>query len=200
MKEDIIIKQGSVVLPSKFGKFDLTAYAADANEQMPHLVLKSDNIDLDDIVNVRLHSECITGDLFGSLRCDCGDQLSKALNYITKNGGVLIYLRQEGRGIGIINKIKAYVEQDKGCNTAEANQKLGFGIDERRYGDAIQILLDLGIKKINLLTNNPEKIKAFEGSGIIVESRTRHEISPNKVNESYLKTKKDIFGHLLESI
>lgn len=199
MKKNRIENQSSVVLPSKFGEFQLTAYSVEEDKQMPHLVLKSKNLDTSDIV-VRIHSECITGDLFGSLRCDCGDQLTKALKYITQNGGVLIYLRQEGRGIGIINKIKAYVEQDKGYDTAEANQRLGFHIDERKYGDAIQILRDLGIQEINLLTNNPEKINAFEGSGINVISRTRHEISPNKVNEFYLKTKKDIFGHLLESI
>jgi len=197
---DILKKQSSVTLPSKFGEFELIAYSQNEDEPMPHLVLVSENLDVSDIVNVRIHSECITGDLFGSLRCDCGDQLAKALQYITQHGGVLIYLRQEGRGIGIINKIKAYVEQDKGYDTAEANVRLGFGKDDRKYGDAMQILRDLGINKINLLTNNPDKVSAFDGSGIEVVSRMRHEILPNEVNESYLKTKKDVFGHLLESI
>jgi len=194
--------QSKVSLPTTAGKFELAAYSTEKDDKMPHLALISQktNSTSEEVVNVRIHSECITGDLFGSLRCDCGDQLDKSLNYINRNGGILIYLRQEGRGIGIINKIKAYVEQDKGFDTAEANKRLGFGFDDRKYEDAIEMLVDLGVTKINLLTNNPSKIEAFENGRVELVSRTPLEISPNDENIKYLKTKKDFFGHLLKSV
>ncbi len=195
-----IREHGKVSLPSKYGDFELSAYSANSEDPMPHLVLKSRTINRDEAVNVRIHSECITGDLFGSLRCECGDQLAMAMKYIKKNGGIVIYLRQEGRGIGIINKIKAYVEQDKGYDTAQANLRLGFHEDGRKYDVAIQILKHLQIEKINLLTNNPDKLRAFNNTGITVEKRVPIEITPNDINGDYLKTKKDVFGHLLEAV
>lgn len=196
----MIKRQASVSLRTSYGLFDLTAFSEDANDPMPHLVISSNNIDKMVIPNVRIHSECITGDLFKSRRCECGQQLEFALKYVARKGGILIYLRQEGRGIGIINKIKAYVEQDHGYDTAEANKRLGFGYDDRKYTDAITILNDMKVEKINLLTNNPEKVNAFENEKIEVEKRIPIEIAPNKTNESYLKTKKEFFGHFLEMI
>lgn len=194
-----LVEQASVSLGTSHGEFKLSAFARNKDEVMPHLALASNEI-TNSIPNVRIHSECITGDLFGSCRCDCGAQLQKSLEYISKNGGVLIYLRQEGRGIGIINKIKAYNEQDKGCDTAEANKKLGFDYDARSYEDAVSILKQLDIHKINLLTNNPEKLKAFENEGIEVVKRIALEIPPNNSNSDYLKTKKEFFGHFLEMV
>lgn len=195
-----IKEHGNVSLPSKFGNFQLSAYSVSPDDPMPHLALISNFVDRDQAVNVRIHSECITGDLFGSLRCECGDQLATALEYIKQHSGIVIYLRQEGRGIGIINKMKAYVEQDKGYDTAQANQRLGFDKDGRNYDVAIQILHHLGIDRINLLTNNPDKLSAFDGSDIAVVERIPIEIRPNDINASYLRTKRDVFGHLLEAI
>ncbi len=196
----MIYEQASVPLRTSYGLFQLTAFSANMNDPMPHLVISSNNVDKMKTPNVRIHSECITGDLFKSRRCECGQQLEFALKYITRKGGILIYLRQEGRGIGIINKIKAYVEQDNGLDTAEANKHLGFDYDQREYDDAMTILKHLKVKKLNLLTNNPEKLKAFENEEIEVNKRIPIEIPPNKTNESYLKTKKEFFGHFLEMI
>lgn len=195
-----IKKHGNVRLPSKYGDFELSAYSIKEDDPMPHLVLSSKSIKTEEAVNVRIHSECITGDLFGSLRCECGEQLATALKYIKKNSGIVIYLRQEGRGIGIINKIKAYIEQDKGYDTAQANQRLGFDKDSRKYDEAIHILKLMGVSKINLLTNNPDKISAFDDTGIMVDKRLPIEIRANDHNGDYLKTKKDVFGHLLETV
>ncbi len=164
---------------------------------MPHNDLINPNTDFNKPVNVRVHSECMTGDLFGSYRCECGEQLDWALNYIGKNGGIIIYLRQEGRGIGIINKLHAYEKQDEGYNTAEANKILGFGYDDRTYEDAITILSDLNISKINLLTNNPDKIKNLDNCVIKVIDRISIEIPARAENKGYLKTKKEFFGHKL---
>ena len=165
-------------------------------EEQPHLVLRNAGIGTD-VVNVRIHSECITGDVFGSTRCDCGEQLSASLNYIAEHGGVLIYLRQEGRGIGLVNKLKAYNLQDEGFDTIVANHQLGFSTDLRSYEAAIVILKHFAIQRINLMTNNPEKLDAFENSDIHVESRIPVVISPVADNQRYLQTKKDGMGHMI---
>ncbi len=196
----MITEQARVQLKTAYGVFHLSAFSNDANDPMPHLVISSENYQSLLSPNVRIHSECITGELFKSERCECGQQLDYALDYIAKHGGILIYLRQEGRGIGIINKIKAYVEQDLGYDTAEANKRLGFGYDDRKYDDALTILEHLKVKRLNLLTNNPDKMNAFSKGKITIEKRIPVEIPPNQTNEAYLKTKKDFFGHLLNSI
>ncbi len=196
----MITEQARVQLKTAYGVFYLSAFSDNADDPMPHLVISSENYQAMPSPNVRVHSECITGELFKSERCECGQQLDFALDYIAKHGGILIYLRQEGRGIGIINKIKAYVEQDRGYDTAEANHRLGFGYDDREYDDAITILEHLNVNRLNLLTNNPDKINALANGKIIVEKRIPVEIPPNQTNESYLKTKKDFFGHLLNSV
>ena len=183
-------------LPIPQGIFQLCAYAESEDEKMPHLALYSDDIDTTKPVIVRIHSECLTGDLFGSKRCDCGEQLERALEIISKSKGILIYLRQEGRGIGLIQKLKAYQLQDQGMNTIDANLHLGYEIDERSYEDAIKILKDMGISKINLLTNNPDKIKAFDDSGIELVDRLSLVTNPIEENEAYLEVKKNILGHL----
>jgi 3,4-dihydroxy 2-butanone 4-phosphate synthase/GTP cyclohydrolase II len=150
-------------------------------------------------VLVRVHSECLTGDLFGSKRCDCGDQLHRAMSMVEKEGkGVIVYMRQEGRGIGLVNKIKAYALQEKGKDTVEANIALGFKEDLRDYGIGAQILADLGVRKMRLLTNNPKKIVGLEGYGIEVIKRVPIEIDPNENNLNYMKTKKKKMGHLLK--
>lgn len=195
-----IINQAEVILPTRFGDFLTKAYASDPLEKMPHMVLIQPKTDLSSVVNVRIHSECMTGDVFHSFRCECGEQLDWSMKYIEDNTGVIIYLRQEGRGIGIINKLHAYVKQDEGFDTAEANRELGFGYDERTYEDALTILLDLGICKINLITNNPDKIMAFESSLIETIDRVPVEVDPKTENIKYLETKKNFFGHQLGKI
>ncbi|MBK8698707.1 MAG: GTP cyclohydrolase II [Saprospiraceae bacterium] len=192
--------QGEANLPTKYGIFRMRAYAQAPDERMPIIMLYHPQTPMDKPVNVRIHSECMTGDLFGSLKCECGEQLHMAMEYIGKNGGILIYLRQEGRGIGIINKLHAYREQERGLNTVEANRVLGLEIDSRRYDCAIAILKDLKIDKINLMTNNPDKVKAFEGSSVQVVSRIPLEIEPGDENMDYLKTKKEFFKHRLDLI
>lgn len=171
------------------------AYANVMDEPMPHLVLINPKTDFSQAVNVRIHSECMTGDVFGSYRCECGEQLNMSLNYIDENGGLVIYLRQEGRGIGLINKMHAYVKQDQGYDTADANKVLGFGYDDRTYEDAITILQDLDLKEINLITNNPDKINAMENNGIQIQKRIDLDIKARKENIGYLTTKKEKFGH-----
>ena len=154
-----------------------------------------------DEVLVRVHSQCLTGDVFGSERCDCGEQLHKAMEKIKKEGkGVILYMKQEGRGIGLINKLKAYELQDKGLDTVEANIKLGFKPDLRDYGIGAQILVDLGVRKMKLMTNNPKKIVGLEGYGLKVVERVPIETSPNERNIVYLKTKKKKMGHMLENV
>lgn len=200
IKIDTLRKQVQVPLPTRYGNFEILAYAEGAEQQMPHMVLANPDTDWDQPVNVRVHSECMTGDVFGSYRCECGEQLEESLRYIGENGGLLIYLRQEGRGIGIINKLHAYIKQDEGLDTADANKVLGFGYDERTYEDAVTILRDLDIHTINLLTNNPDKIEALEKSGIQIAARIPVHIPAREENEAYLKAKKDRFGHLLDEI
>jgi 3,4-dihydroxy 2-butanone 4-phosphate synthase/GTP cyclohydrolase II len=147
---------------------------------------------------VRVHSECLTGDVFGSRRCDCGDQLTAAMQQVEKEGkGVVLYMRQEGRGIGLVNKIRAYAHQEKGKDTVEANEELGFKADLRDYGIGAQILKDLGLKKIRLMTNNPKKIVGLHGYDLIIIDRVPIEIEPNQHNKKYLITKRDKLGHLI---
>jgi GTP cyclohydrolase II len=199
MKEKInpdIFRLVNIMLPTADGLFDFIAYNNRNNKEMPHLALVAKDTQLGEIVNVRVHSECMTGDVFGSKRCECGEQLSKAMEYTSANGGVIIYLRQEGRGIGLINKLHAYQKQDEGLDTAEANVVLGFEYDERTYEDAVYILRDLGIHKINILTNNPSKILSLEDGGIEVVKRIGIKITPQKENERYLETKRTKFGHI----
>lgn len=190
-------KQAKAPIPTRYGVFDTLAYALNGVEKMPHMVLVNPDTDFSAIVNVRIHSECMTGDVFGSHRCECGEQLDWSMEYVSKHGGVIIYLRQEGRGIGIINKLHAYNKQDEGFDTAEANKVLGFGYDDRTYEDASAILTDLGITRINLLTNNPDKISGIDSEAIEVADRVPVEINPKEENKGYLKTKKDFFGHKL---
>lgn len=183
-------------LPTDKGDFDILAIQNDEIEELPHIVLVHRNINLSDVVNVRIHSECITGDVFGSKRCDCGQQLEHSMSIIGQQKGVLIYLRQEGRGIGLTNKLKAYNLQDKGIDTLDANTHLGFEPDERDYTVCLDVLTNLGISKINLITNNPEKMKVFEDSDIEVVDRTPIIIPPNAENTDYIETKRKRMGHL----
>jgi GTP cyclohydrolase II len=182
-------------LPSKYGQFSIEAFES-GNDEMPHLAVFNAGVKAD-VVNVRIHSECITGDLFGSLRCDCGEQLKSSLQYIEEHGGMLIYLRQEGRGIGLTNKLKAYNLQDEGADTIVANHQLGFETDLRTYEAAIAILKHHNVSRIHLMTNNPEKLEAFENSGIHVESRVPLVVPPVAENERYMQTKRNDLGHML---
>ncbi len=191
-------RQEKAFLPTKWGNFDILAFAEDEQELMPHLAMIGDKTNLKEPVAVRIHSECITGDLFGSKKCDCGEQLNAAMQHIAERGGVLIYLRQEGRGIGIINKLRAYNLQASGMNTIDANIHLGLESDARSYEIAIEILQDLGIQSIRLLTNNPEKIEAIEASSIQLVERLPLIIPPKKENQDYLDTKQNQMGHLFD--
>ncbi len=185
-------------LPTDWGIFKTIAYSENEDNWMPHLVLIHESTNFEKPVPVRFHSECITGDIFHCTKCECGKQLENSMEYFSKNGGILIYLRQEGRNIGIINKLKAYNLQAKGRNTVEANQDLGLPDDGRTYDDAISILNDLKVKSIYLLTNNPEKISAFDDSSIILKGRIPIEIKATKESKGYLETKKVFFKHLLD--
>lgn len=182
-------------LPTIYGEFVMDAFDS-GRPEMPHLVLRNHGSE-SPVVNVRIHSECLTGDVFGSTRCDCGEQLATSLRFIEDNGGVLVYLRQEGRGIGLVNKMKAYNLQDQGMDTIVANHHLGFHADLRNYSEAISILKHLGITRINLITNNPDKLDAFKESGISIENRIPILIDPRPENRTYLDTKKNALGHLL---
>ena len=165
---------------------------------MPHLALVHENIDFNQPVLIRIHSECITGDLFSSKRCDCGEQLLSAMDKISDENGILIYLRQEGRGIGIINKLKAYQLQDLGLDTVEANLHLGLSIDARDFTIALALLSDIGVKKVKLLTNNPDKIEIFNESAIELVERVPLVIVPQEENKDYLRVKKERMGHILK--
>ncbi len=195
--ERLIFKEQSVNLPTRYGMFKLHLYRS-ALDNMEHLALVYGNVEGKKDVLVRVHSECLTGDVFHSQRCDCGEQLEAAMKMIAGKGtGIIVYMRQEGRGIGLANKIHAYRLQEEGCDTVEANVKLGFPPDLREYGLGAQILLDLGVKSIILLTNNPQKIVGIKGYGISIKARKPLIIEAHKHNEKYLNTKKKKMGHLI---
>ncbi|MGD9015181.1 MAG: bifunctional 3,4-dihydroxy-2-butanone-4-phosphate synthase/GTP cyclohydrolase II [Candidatus Omnitrophota bacterium] len=195
--EILIERISSTQLPTEFGTFQLILYQ-DIISGERHIALTMGNLDSQPVL-VRVHSQCLTGDVFGSLRCDCGWQLRKSMEIIAKEKrGVFLYMNQEGRGIGLLNKIRAYNFQDKGLDTVQANQALGLKPDLRDYGIGAQILVDLGLKKIRLLTNNPRKIVGLDGYGLKVAERISLEINPNPLNLRYLKTKKEKLGHQLK--
>ncbi len=202
MRTERLIKRiASVQMPTKYGGEFLTIAFSNIVDSNIHLALVKGEIKPEDKVLVRVHSECLTGDVFGSKRCDCGDQLHKAMEMIKSEGkGVILYMRQEGRGIGLANKLKAYELQEKGLDTVEANIQLGFKPDLRDYGIGAQILVDLGVRKMRLITNNPKKIVGLEGYGLKVVERVSIETAPNERNLVYLKTKKKKLGHMLENV
>ncbi len=195
--ERLVHKKADVDFPNKFGKFRLHLYSSDI-DILHHVALVKGEVSGKEDVLVRVHSQCLTGDVFHSLRCDCGDQLAVAMQMIENEGcGVVLYMRQEGRGIGLSNKIKAYELQDEGYDTVEANVKLGFKPDLRDYGIGAQILRDLGLTTIRVLTNNPKKIVGLEGHGLKITDRVKLEVENNEFNLHYLETKRDKLGHLL---
>jgi 3,4-dihydroxy 2-butanone 4-phosphate synthase/GTP cyclohydrolase II len=202
MKHERLVKKVSETdMPTNFGNFKLMVFE-DIIHKENHLALVKGNINKDEPTLVRAHSQCLTGDTFGSTRCDCGEQLHRAMQMIEKEGkGVILYvLNQEGRGIGLINKIKAYAIQDQGIDTVEANRKLGFKPDQRDYGIGAQILVSLGVNKLRLITNNPRKFIGLAGYGLEIADRVPIEIPPNKRNIKYLKAKKEKMGHILELV
>lgn len=195
--ESFVHTEAETVLPTPFGEFKAVAFTNEVDNS-EHLALVKGEIDPEKEILVRVHSECLTGDVFGSFRCDCGDQLKAALEMIVQEGrGVVIYLRQEGRGIGFANKLKAYALQDKGLDTVEANEELGFEPDLRDYGVGAQILVALGVKKMRIMTNNPKKIIGLEGYDLTVTRRVPIEVRPRPENERYLLTKCEKLGHLM---
>ncbi|WP_166239259.1 bifunctional 3,4-dihydroxy-2-butanone-4-phosphate synthase/GTP cyclohydrolase II [Paenibacillus turpanensis] len=197
-KDNLVHREVEVKMPTDFGQFTAIAYTNEVDNK-EHVALVKGTIDPDQPTLIRVHSECLTGDVFHSHRCDCGPQLAAALKQIDDNGsGVLLYMRQEGRGIGLINKLKAYALQEQGLDTVDANLKLGFAPDLRDYGIGAQILKDLGVSQIRLLTNNPRKIKGLEGYGLKVVERVPLQMDANDDNTNYLRTKKAKLGHLLQ--
>ena len=196
-RSEILITRGETAkLPTVFGDFKIIAYKSRV-DHLEHIALVYGEVKDKENVLVRVHSECLTGDVFGSLRCDCGDQLHSAMRQIVENGsGAIIYMRQEGRGIGLFNKIHAYKLQDEGCDTVEANEKLGFASDLREYGIGVQMLIDLGIKSVRLLTNNPRKLVGFSGYKLKIAERVPLIMEPHEHNEYYLKTKKIKMEHM----
>jgi 3,4-dihydroxy 2-butanone 4-phosphate synthase/GTP cyclohydrolase II len=196
-KDKLVTKEVEITLPTAYGNFQAFCYSNIVDNKENIALVKGD-ISKDEPVLVRVHSECLTGDVFGSLRCDCGPQMHSALEQIEKEGrGVLLYMRQEGRGIGLLNKMKAYKLQEEGLDTVEANEKLGFAPDLREYGIGAQILRDLGVKKMRLLTNNPRKITGLKGYDLEIVERVQLQMPHNNDNEKYLRAKKQKLGHLL---
>jgi len=195
-KEKLVRRAAETRLPTDYGEFKLIAYETTVDDRLP-LALVLGDVSGEEPVLMRVHSECLPGDVFGCRRCDCGSQLHKALTIIARAGrGVLVYMRQEGRGIGLLNKLKAYELQDQGKDTVEANHALGFGADLRHYGIGAQILVDLGVKNLRYLTNNPKKIVGIEGYGLRVVERVPLEVPPTEENRHYLITKREKMGHL----
>jgi 3,4-dihydroxy 2-butanone 4-phosphate synthase/GTP cyclohydrolase II len=195
--ESLIKREISIQMPTKFGDFDLVAYRQKDTDQ-EHLALIKGSWDIDEAVLVRVHSSCLTGDIFGSCRCDCGEQLEKAMTIIEQEGkGVIVYMNQEGRGIGLLNKLKAYKLQEQGLDTVEANIQLGFKMDERDYGIGAQILRDLGVSKMKLMSNNPKKRTGLVGYGLEIIENVPLQVEPNPHNLNYLNTKRTKMGHNL---
>ncbi|MFN2365574.1 MAG: GTP cyclohydrolase II, partial [Desulfurivibrionaceae bacterium] len=200
-KDTLVHRAAETRLPTTYGgEFKAIVYTNDVDDY-EHLALVKGDVDPESEVLVRVHSECLTGDVFGSMRCDCGGQLQAAMKMVEQVGkGIILYMHQEGRGIGLVNKLKAYALQDEGLDTVEANTKLGFKADLRDYGIGAQILRDLGVRKMKLITNNPKKIVGLEGYGLKVTGRLSVEMAPDAENLKYLQCKKDKLGHMLDLI
>jgi 3,4-dihydroxy 2-butanone 4-phosphate synthase/GTP cyclohydrolase II len=195
-----VVKAADAKLPTRYGEFRIAGYRSLTSEEEFVVVYKGE-LRTDDAVPVRIHSQCLTGDVFHSAKCDCGEQLDLAMKAIAAEGrGVIVYQQQEGRGIGIINKIRAYALQDEGADTIEANVRLGLEVDARRYEQCVEILRDLGLKRVKAMTNNPEKIQAIRQGGIEVAERLATEIEPSKHTQNYLSVKKFQMGHLLSLV
>ncbi len=197
--EELSVEQIAVAdLPTKIGKFRIAGYRSKTSEE-EFVVLFKGAMERDRKTLVRIHSQCLTGDVFGSIKCDCGPQLELAMEMIEKEGfGAIVYQQQEGRGIGIVNKIRAYALQDKGADTVEANERLGFAADAREYKQCAEILFDIGLCQVRVMSNNPDKIRALEDAGLQVVERVSVEIDPEEPAEDYLRTKKEKMGHLLD--